>query len=334
MRGQPKPKRAQRQVFTFARDAATRCRYMLFYKSRCRFLTTYRIHRNASCSPLLRLPLEIRMQIYKLLLGDRILHMENNHWRHAAIQQDRSTCNRLSEWCDRCHLLCVPCFQDADQNSQGSDMTYHSRHYNCTTIHQYGGARNTDRPDLSILLCCRQLYNESNLTLWTSNTFAFDNPKVFLRFVQAVGAPRRNLIRNLQLYMNYHYWHRPNQLIFSMRGLRSLDLIIASCFTHSNARMIINDPSKLFEFSFEPVLAFRLLPLTHVRVTVEHAGSISFPGCWTESDRDDLARLIERQLTDPHRSEKHAEEVKSRLEKCEAERARIHIQAEEKAKKG
>ena len=119
-----------------------------------------------------------------------------------------------------------------------------------------------------------------------------------------------------------------------MRGLRSLDLIIASCFTHSNARLIMADPSRLYSFSFEPVLAFRLLPLTHVGVTVEHVGSISFADCWTERDREDLARLIEGQLANPHRSEIHAEEVKSRLEKSESERARIQSQAEEKARKG
>ncbi|MDI1490846.1 MAG: hypothetical protein OHK93_002051 [Ramalina farinacea] len=52
---------------------------------------------------------------------------------------------------------------------------------------------------LKVLRACRQLYNEGNQVLWTTNTFSFTNGNSFYYFCDHLKSNQKNLLRSLRL---------------------------------------------------------------------------------------------------------------------------------------
>ena len=52
---------------------------------------------------------------------------------------------------------------------------------------------------LELLRSCREIYHEAYDVLWSTNTFYFDNPKIFSKFIRSRKADQAKLIKNLWL---------------------------------------------------------------------------------------------------------------------------------------
>ncbi|QIW97148.1 hypothetical protein AMS68_002666 [Peltaster fructicola] len=118
--------------------------------------------RNAAESPLLRLPPEIKNQIYGYVLGGNEVHV----WPQPTHGSDIivSVCKELeSEWQFSSNIRYTA--------SRGLNLretsSFWLRHYACVV----GCKHNRLSLDLRVLLVCRQIHNEACLIPFTHNTF-------------------------------------------------------------------------------------------------------------------------------------------------------------------
>jgi len=168
---------------------------------------------NASSSPLLRLPPEIRNRIWRQVLGDRMIHIlyhdddalyygknddmhayrnwsvdpQKNYgspFRHLVCEdhgpEDREDENVFP------HLLCWPDYELPDPTAK-VDFSDHE----------------TMRP--SLLRVCVQIYAEANSIVWTTNCFAFDNAMTFKRFVMMRNTYQKGMIHGLRIQMGWDF---------------------------------------------------------------------------------------------------------------------------------
>ena len=278
-------------------------------------------------SPLLRLPLEVREKIYEDLLGARLLHIEYTHWQHAEYDEDRMANWPDPDFCDECRLTCVSCMRDANQDTNPAvdgdceGEYYYKYHDPCIKHLQpptplpfifspeprvpWPALRSNERIpnqralDVTLLRCCRQLYNECNSVLWNRNIFSFNNPWVFLYFMRNLHTARRGQMRNMQLHVSEHVshiWRKACKLVESMGGLRSLDLIAFASSRHDWALEMMTDSTRLHR-SFEFLLWFRILPIKYVQVRIEQRGRI-WENDWTKADRIAIAEIIRGKVAD------------------------------------
>ncbi|KAG7005650.1 autophagy-related protein 28 [Physcia stellaris] len=229
-------KSRKKRPFCSAHDAATKAK----------------IKHNAEASSLLRLPFEIRSLIYRELLGDRVIHSFNS----SILSTDRDVVLQLS-WprpnCSQCkidsedvqtrrwfHSVCrkpesiardYELFDSGDQ--QGTE---YSSHVGCSQTWNLCACpcppwAPFERLDLRILRSCRQLYNESNQALWTTNTFAFDNQITFRLFMRAPNHIQKQLLS--KIYMRQYWlqhWEETmdRKILNSLKGLRAVHVMIES----------------------------------------------------------------------------------------------------------
>lgn len=304
-----------------------------------------RIKHNATTSPLLRIPYEIREKIHRELVGDRLLHIDYNHWQHAKFDANRNTTWADPGFCKDCRITCVSCLQSPtfDVNRSFNLLVESTSKEGCIqacTQHLQPAKRIPfyDEPyspkpwpwpqpivtrqpnhralNRTVLRCCRQLYNECNQVLWTSNVYSFTNIKVFLMFMN-LHRSCLPLLRNLQLHIVGHIWEQGTNIIRSMRGLTSLDLTIADPGLREHyAHQMMIDPVVLYDdFSFP--LHFRIWPLRHVRVTLEPRGRTR-EDSRNEQDREAIARILQEGIADPNGFEAHSREHKKYQERVQA----------------
>jgi hypothetical protein len=128
-----------------------------------------------------RLPLDVRMIIYDLILGGSTIHVSagNNHSRiyHFICQvPDRITQSQIH---GQCHQLSVqrPPSNPREQNLQATGL-------------------------LPLLVTCRQVYSEAIHTLYSSNAFEFTQIHTAFRFLtRMIPQPRLPAIRHFVLKM-------------------------------------------------------------------------------------------------------------------------------------
>ncbi|KAL8913125.1 MAG: hypothetical protein Q9171_002019 [Xanthocarpia ochracea] len=313
---------------------------------------------NSKSSPILRLPAELREKIYKELLGDRLIHIEYTHWRHEEYYPDRMATRPDPAFYEECHLSCVACLQEGTDSSKDSPLW--DRCLNLCTAHpkpptplpySWESVQVTPEPwpesrsvirkpneraiDGIILRSCRQIYNECHQVLYVSNTFSFNNPRVFLQFMQTVDTTNLRQIRRLQLYVNCNVneeWHKANKYVMSMQGLRSLDLISTTDVRQPHAQTMIMDPSTLYGFFSFP-LWFRILRgLQTVKVSVEKTDRV-WDNSWTQQDGDAIAAILRDKIADPNGFQAHEEEYEQRQQARKRERDQDEVEKEEKRKR-
>lgn len=183
-----KPKR--RVPFTAAKDVATKAL----------------IARNASCSPLLLMPLEIRSKIWKLVLGDRLIHFECMGAKrvHTGTGERRS-CK---------HIVCRRDRPEHEMTEE--EIGWRQPHQSCDhelslkwgcPMDLFGHKKpDPESMHLTILRVCRQTYIEANNVLWTTNTFSFtDADPTFVDFMEPRSTPQKQLLRKLRLQMDWVY---------------------------------------------------------------------------------------------------------------------------------
>ncbi len=202
--------------------------------------------------------------------------------------------------------------------------------------------REPESVHLTVLRVCRQVYNEANNILWTTNTFSFsDAVPTFTNFMEARTTPQKRLMRKLRLQINwvsdeYKDWNGAlkMKLIRSLTGLRSLRL-------HINESMGAVSYQEMKAFgrllglflTSELVDRLAILSLSDVEVFVS-----DLPPCigyfrrkilvdrWTAEERVEYSDGIRKKLLDPKGAELYAqqqERANEVLRKFKEERASI-----------
>lgn len=120
----------------------------------------------------MRLPLEIRERIYWMLLGGRLLHMDDVP-RERGFRMCHCICQQLSKEELRQQLSL---YYDQDSSYLYGSETPH-RHIKCRPWRIEGGMQWLD---LRALRTCQQMYHEVVPTLWGTNTFSFAKISAFL----------------------------------------------------------------------------------------------------------------------------------------------------------
>lgn len=128
---------------------------------------------NRSRSPLLRLPYELRLQIYELVLGDRQIHIRFVPWRHHK-RQTKNGAVYTDTIKGRFHHDILGKRQDP----WGVDADC----LRMATRHSGGLMAGMDR--LTMLSgVCRQLYHETALLPYRLNTWSFESMHVMEKYI-------------------------------------------------------------------------------------------------------------------------------------------------------
>lgn len=168
------------------------------------------ITRNASTSPLLKLPGELREKIFRLVVGDQFIHVRLGH-RGECRSAHYAGCTTE---CDL-RLQYATCVATVSENKaykdfssgytdvpQNISLDYYTptcgeRHQGCKPWNENGnipmieGKLEQKGLDLSMLGASRQVYEEASLLLWSTNTFSFEDPESFDKFLkQAHFSPK------------------------------------------------------------------------------------------------------------------------------------------------
>ena len=193
------------------------------------------------------------------------------------------------------------------------------------------------RVDLNVLGVCRQLYEEANHLLWTTNTFSFDDPKTFNMFFGSLNPAQKRNLTSIHIsteiggcggwYSSTYqrtrwdssYWGSALKMsnLNMLRGVRTLHL----CFDQRLESHASGDDFEEEEIEnaqqadMEFLLRLRALAVKHVTVIVsddaeklESRGRSSLR--WTAIKKNRYAESIRSQLVDP----KGADFVKTELE--------------------
>lgn len=116
-----------------------------------------------------KLPLDIRLIIYELVLGGMTLHMTTNESKSRVLCH---VCKRPEHIGDEDHYAC---FARADRRPSSAPREDYL---------QASGF-------LPLLLTCRRVYSEAVETLYSANTFEFWENRVAFRFLKQMIPPQR-----------------------------------------------------------------------------------------------------------------------------------------------
>lgn len=219
----------------------------------------------APSSFLKRLPLEVRLEIYKLVLGGNVFHLKRTPTH--AIRQATYSCPS-------------------------------PRHYNFWKFSMLPiGGRWYDEPDLALLFSCRQIYIEAVSILYTENIFHFNDPMALIILVTYCLRPQFVLaIRSVQITYSYRRmeattdftcegytveaWRRMWQLIKEMRLTDlSLELMVENTDINGNEewRKPMWEVGNLKTFKLKVVSWRGERPSDDARNLVNHALDIAEP---------------------------------------------------------
>ena len=237
-------------------------------------------HRNSLASPFLRLPLEIRRELYRAILGERLVHVrlamgdialkpwrhvicQHGHPKHLRAEQHRSltTARAADDW-EPQHRLCKWETYYNPDTKEGSNYW------------------DDERMHLAILRCCRQMYMEANPILWSTNTFSIHDHRTLKEFMAERNATQKAYMRKLRLRLDmkqrYQVHYRRQfltpELMHSLSALNHLILILEDDFPARLAHMMALTGKSLTEFGGNRIDAgletLSLLPLRTVDIEV------------------------------------------------------------------
>ncbi|KAL8650956.1 MAG: hypothetical protein Q9210_003519 [Variospora velana] len=303
------------------------------------------IARNASESPLLRLPFEIRNRIWKEVLGNNLVHIQYSYDDQSVGYETNEEMHRYENSCWTWiskktygsawrHLICADdgpedrpdkkkvgyrCF-DASQKV----TSWVRPHENCHSFYRLNGpSRPLDSGwehatmRLTVLRASRKLYVEANQIVWTTNTFSFTDSITLKRFMMTRNIHQRRLIRSLRLEMEWDCdevdsaWNGAlsKDLIKSLSGLRSLRLQVETDLDRENYRLV----RKYFLQTTrhcEGLRRLSTLPLDKVEVVVKlptYRIENDVNDLLPKSAREEIARDVEKMLLDSKAMEVHQE---------------------------
>ncbi|KAI4286625.1 MAG: hypothetical protein L6R35_004123 [Caloplaca aegaea] len=145
------------------------------------------LSRPSESALLSRLPLEIRLQIWHEVVGGHLFHMTATHpCPHKTLLKSyvcRAFYRNLTPLKNR-----APMNEDVYPRCQGSQQEP------CF----FYGPPDASFSALSLLLSCRQIYNEAVHMLYTANTFHIDNLEILQLVIDAIG-PRLSTISKMHV---------------------------------------------------------------------------------------------------------------------------------------
>ena len=149
--------------------------------------------------PFLSLPAEIRTMIIKYYFGSRRMHvLESNSFGmqsfRTLLSQERSSCDQPAR------LMHKSCIIDEDQVThwrKEKPRALGSLHYNC--IYPAQGNVIPDKAHIGLLSVNKQLHMESSHILFSTQTFAFNNPDTLRRFCNNISPSQKQALRKIDL---------------------------------------------------------------------------------------------------------------------------------------
>ena len=127
-----------------------------------------------------RLPLEIRFEIYRYVLGDNLLHLVQGKKQISHV---------------RCRAASVPDYARSCRPSAAS-----------TAARLFPGS--TSNGNLALLQTCRQVYQEAIDLLYSTNVFDLDDPRTLFYLSRSIRPQRLASITKLHVYfpLAYQCW--------------------------------------------------------------------------------------------------------------------------------
>ncbi|KAF2724800.1 hypothetical protein K431DRAFT_300674 [Polychaeton citri CBS 116435] len=136
------------------------------------------------CSLLMRLPIDIRIMIYELVLGHRTFHLSAGDPHSRILHHVCKVPHRIDE---QIHGQCHDFSAGRPSSSRSTDVQHWSEV--ATGL-------------LPLLCTCRRIYSEAIQTLYSSNVFEFTQNFAAFRFLKLIIPPARlRDIRCLRLFM-------------------------------------------------------------------------------------------------------------------------------------
>ena len=273
-------------------------------------------------SPLLRMPSEIRNKIWRILLGDRLIHLEylgqipasavrrteTEIFRHIVCENDRPEDEMVEE-------------SIRDSVTGDKEVIWRQPHFDCDHELAYDRYGNPSRWThksvfLKPLRVCRQIYDEASYVLWTTNTFSFnDAAMTFYHFMSERATYQKELLKSLRLQMDW-VWEEDKswnialdmELLQSLTGLRSLRLQINHSVPtgyHQLAKAWGNQLNPFERGHLELVHRMAIWPLLNVEVFVgDRSEPRDLDAIWMVEDKKAYAEDIRKILLDPNAASK------------------------------
>lgn len=151
-------------------------------KRRRRLSVPSRCVSNVDCTFLSRLPMELRLEIYTLVLGGKLLHVVQLPRKLA-----HRSCPSVNEYGYR---TCCP-----------TTLRSNVRHSPSKTKNSLSSA------NTAILQTCRQIYMEAIQLLYNSNAFDFDDLHTFVYFFKSIPTSRLATISTLHITCSVSHFH-------------------------------------------------------------------------------------------------------------------------------
>lgn len=290
------------------------------------------VKRNVNCSPLLRLPGELRRQIYREVLGDRFIHLK--YLSHKLVPKWLRHGNRI--WNDfQFPTKSLGAFDDGHcwiqyVCNKGGPKSVGELEYvgmqedTCSLVRYmadaYPGAstwpprikalkpRRDEVYDremhLQLLRVCRQIYNEANPVLWTMNTFSFDSASSCQRFFDGRRSIQTAALKSLHLVVDIDQssgpWYEAltKSLIPSLKGLVDLRLFVKDIVEVEDYKKAKSRGEEhLVDTYFEVLVRLSQLPqLQSVDVCMAPDFWLYKAKPWCQSDKDEYAALLKERL--------------------------------------
>ena len=327
-----------------------------------------RIRQNAASSPLLSLPPEIRERILKLLLGEKLIHV-----RYLCAEELRAY--KISRNIPE-NIFLEGAFRNTVCSALSSfdlepeALRDHERHEGCKIVENrwlslHYNALIPPSPISSIpeelhhpmkdaltpLSVCRQLYEESNFILWSTNTFSFDHANSLLEFISSLNPAQKRNMKKLHLIINTRIssrWDRDWRVVLNtkhlsmLRGVETLHL----CMRHQLRKLDYGieygdrpidpmDPRHRIAWANAiqsyGVKTLRLLPLKHASVAiVDDWHRLRNILLLPDETKVDIAEKLRQELLDPQGAElQRAADVKRKADDkvTAAEMSKLDVEA-------
>ena len=165
--------------------------------------------------PFLRLPAELRTEIYGLVLGNNVIHI--GYPGCPVTTQDK-----VDPRTSLCHAL--P--QDEELFNLNLEIF--------TLTHKHCLKSPSESIDFNLLLVCRKLYGEARFTVFQTNRFTVFGRETLGAFLERLNGEQRKAIQNLLVYHTHRdtSWSTEafNQpAIPQLHGLRHLEVRVNLC---------------------------------------------------------------------------------------------------------
>ena len=317
------------------------------------------VQKNAVDSILLKAPAEVLDNILKFVLGNGMIHVKFLHeeaFRDILLSESKDP-KTIPEDGGLCAAFCVAekseqaAYNEANLNAkdvQASEdpdtvETCEQRHKECLMCGKHDkailvtglqGERLSFANNLSVLAVCRQLYEESNKILWQSNTFSFDEPESFTRFVGSMNPAQKSKLGKVHLSLNvpidesgrWHFemWAKaiPGRILTSLKAVKVLNITFDQ-YSICNPRHDPTDKVSHTRSQFwvtetmNHMLGLRMLPWKdkydtshgkHVTVVISDDASTHLEALtprWFKASKLETAEAFRALLADPNSAETH-----------------------------